>query len=303
MTTPSPKPRHRPPPILSLQHVSASRFGGVQALEDVSVLESARRGALHRRRERQRQEHADQGHHRRLSGRPGRRIDYRGQRVAGHVARARADRGLARSSGRTWRSFNEMTVAENIAHRGGRSARCRGSSIIAPCARPRRASLARLGADLDRRRAARQASPMAQRQIVAIARALGARCAAHLHGRAHRLAHAAPRRTVCSTSSARFPRQGVAVVFVSHRLAEVLEISSRVTVLRDGRLVGVFPTRGHDTVAADRADDRQDASTRRSAARDAAPRRSSLERRRLDAARRISRTSRFDHPQGRDRSV
>ena len=34
------------------------------------------------------------------------------------------------------------------------------------------------------------------------------------------------------------------MVFVSHRLAEVLEISSRVTVLRDGKLVGVFPTEG-----------------------------------------------------------
>ncbi|MEO8531851.1 MAG: sugar ABC transporter ATP-binding protein, partial [Deltaproteobacteria bacterium] len=38
--------------------------------------------------------------------------------------------------------------------------------------------------------------------------------------------------------------QGIAVVFVSHRLAEVLEISSRVTVLRDGKLVGVFATEG-----------------------------------------------------------
>jgi simple sugar transport system ATP-binding protein len=33
-------------------------------------------------------------------------------------------------------------------------------------------------------------------------------------------------------------------MFVSHRLAEVLEISSRVTVLRDGRLVGAYPTEG-----------------------------------------------------------
>ena len=38
--------------------------------------------------------------------------------------------------------------------------------------------------------------------------------------------------------------EGVAVVFVSHRLAEVLEIASRVTVIRDGRLVGVYPTEG-----------------------------------------------------------
>ena len=34
------------------------------------------------------------------------------------------------------------------------------------------------------------------------------------------------------------------MVFVSHRLAEVLDIANRVTVLRDGRLVGVYQTEG-----------------------------------------------------------
>jgi simple sugar transport system ATP-binding protein len=37
---------------------------------------------------------------------------------------------------------------------------------------------------------------------------------------------------------------GVAVVFVSHRLAEVLDVSNRVTVLRHGRLVGVYDAAG-----------------------------------------------------------
>ena len=36
--------------------------------------------------------------------------------------------------------------------------------------------------------------------------------------------------------------EGITVVFVSHRLAEVMEISDRVTILRDGKLVGVFDT-------------------------------------------------------------
>ena len=38
----------------------------------------------------------------------------------------------------------------------------------------------------------------------------------------------------------RLRAQGVAVVFVSHRLDEVVEIAERVTVLRDGRKVGTF---------------------------------------------------------------
>ena len=39
---------------------------------------------------------------------------------------------------------------------------------------------------------------------------------------------------------ARLKRQGMAIVFVSHRLGEVFEIADRITILRDGRLVGTY---------------------------------------------------------------
>ena len=40
---------------------------------------------------------------------------------------------------------------------------------------------------------------------------------------------------------ARLKRDGIAVVFVSHRLDEVVEIAERVTVMRDGKKVGTYP--------------------------------------------------------------
>jgi simple sugar transport system ATP-binding protein len=39
----------------------------------------------------------------------------------------------------------------------------------------------------------------------------------------------------------RLKQLGVAVVFVSHRLEEVVRIAARVTVLRDGRKVATLP--------------------------------------------------------------
>ncbi|MFA3919945.1 sugar ABC transporter ATP-binding protein [Ruegeria hyattellae] len=85
--------------------------------------------------------------------------------------------------------------------------------------------------------------PIAQRQIVAIARAL--------LGDARLVFMDEPTSSLTQSETdalldvvRALSLQGIAVVFVSHRLAEVIDISKRVTVLRDGKLVGVFPTEG-----------------------------------------------------------
>ena len=137
--------------------------------------------------------------------------------------------------------FPEMTVGENIAFEtllGARPRRVRHAALRVAA----KAALAQLDVmlDLDTRLGT---LPIAQRQIVAIARALVSD--ARLIFMDEPTASLTQAETdallaVVRTLSAR----GVAVVFVSHRLAEVLDISSRVTVLRDGKLVGVYPTAG-----------------------------------------------------------
>ena len=82
--------------------------------------------------------------------------------------------------------------------------------------------------------------PVAQRQIVAICRGLAA------HARVLFMDEptaSLTRREVelLLETVRRLKALGVAVVFVSHRLEEVVEIAERVTVLRDGRKVGTFP--------------------------------------------------------------
>jgi simple sugar transport system ATP-binding protein len=137
--------------------------------------------------------------------------------------------------------FPEMSVAENIAFDSllGNRPRLVSYSAMRETAL---AVLAKLDVDLDLE--ARLSSlPIAQRQIVAIARALASN--ARLIFMDEPTASLTQAETdhllaVVRTLSA----AGVAIVFVSHRLAEVLDISSRVTVLRDGRLVGVYQTKG-----------------------------------------------------------
>ena len=137
--------------------------------------------------------------------------------------------------------FNEMTVAENIAI----EAVLGGTPRIVDHAAMRKTALdvlAQLGTEIDVD-ARLNTFAIAQRQIVAIARALV--------GKAKIIFMDEPTSSLTQSETNRLldivrtlSAQGIAIVFVSHRLAEVLEISSRVTVLRDGKLVGVFATAG-----------------------------------------------------------
>ena len=223
---------------IRFEHVSV-RFGGVQALNDVSF--SVGRGEVHCLA-------GENG-----SGKstlikviagvyqaaPGARTEYFGESVAAPTPQ------LARALGVAviWQDlalFPEMTVAENIAFDGlVGSPRLVNYRVIRETAR---AALAKLGVELDLG-ARLNKLPISGRQLVAIARALASE--AKLIFMDEPTASLTQAETDHLLAVVRtLAASGVAVVFVSHRLAEVLEVSSRVTVLRDGRLVGVFDARG-----------------------------------------------------------
>ncbi len=137
--------------------------------------------------------------------------------------------------------FPEMSVAENIAFETLLGSRPRVVSHAA-VRRVAEAALQRLGVTLNLD-ARLRSLPIAERQIVAIARALSQD--ARLIFMDEPTASLTQSETDALLAIVRvLAARGVSVVFVSHRLAEVLQIASRVTVLRDGRLIGVYPTAG-----------------------------------------------------------
>ena len=137
--------------------------------------------------------------------------------------------------------FAEMSVAENIGFERNLGSRPKLVSYAAMRADAERI-LNRLGVALDLD-APLRSLPIAQRQIVAVARALvtDARLV-FMDEPTASLSHAETEALLAIVR--RLSAEGISVVFVSHRLAEVLEICSRVTVLRDGKLVGTYSTKG-----------------------------------------------------------
>jgi simple sugar transport system ATP-binding protein len=227
--------------FLDLRHV-AKRFGGVTALSDVDW--DVRRGEVHC-----------------LVGEngcgkstlikivtgvhpadPGSEIVIDGER------RDRLDPATAKRLGiqvifQDLSLFPNLTVAENIAFddnlRGlGRLARSRGMRRIAT------GQIARLGVTLDPD--ARVSSlPIASRQLVAIARGLA--------GSAKLIFMDEPTASLTRAEVnvllgivGKLKADGLSVVFVSHKLDEVIAIADRVTVLRDGRKVGTYAAREVD---------------------------------------------------------
>ncbi len=226
-------------PAILFRHVSVV-FGGVRALDDVSF--AVEQGEVHCLA-------GENG-----SGKstlikviagvyraePGAQMEYFGKTATSVTPNSARTRGIAV----IWQDlalFPEMTVAENIAFDTLLGGRPRPVSYFA-MRQTAEAALAKLGVHLDLE-ARLNTLPIAQRQVTAIARALvGDARLIFMDEPTASLTQAETDHllAVVRTLSA----SGVAVVFVSHRLAEVLDIARRVTVLRDGRLVGVFDAAG-----------------------------------------------------------
>ena len=170
---------------------------------------------------------------------PGARMRFAGQDVTG------LDPAGARRLGIQviWQDlalFPEMTVAENIGFERvlGRPRLVDYAAMRADAQR----MLERLGVPLELERRL-GTLPIAQRQVAAIARALVAE--ARLVFMDEPTASLSQDETAALLAIVRrLSADGIAVVFVSHRLAEVLDVCTRVSVLRDGRNAGTYPTAG-----------------------------------------------------------
>ena len=132
--------------------------------------------------------------------------------------------------------FPNLSVAENIAisRHLGRPHGVRRAMLRQVA----EATMARLGIRLDPEALVGDL-PIASRQLVAICRAMAgdARLLIMDEPTASLTRHEVDRLLALALD---LKQRGVAILFVSHRLGEVMQIAERVTVLRDGRKIGTY---------------------------------------------------------------
>ncbi|TNC61514.1 sugar ABC transporter ATP-binding protein [Rubellimicrobium roseum] len=139
--------------------------------------------------------------------------------------------------------FPNLSVAENIAFgaelaEGARFYRGRRVREIA------KRTLERVGVLMDLS-APVETLPVAHKQLVAIGRALASNARLIVMDEPTTALTEREVRALLGIIR-RLKADGVAVIFVSHKLAEVLEVSERVVVLRNGRVVAEGPASGFD---------------------------------------------------------
>ena len=206
-------------------------------------------GAVRARRERRRQEHADEHGVRALPARRGRDPPAR---------RARAVRQLARRHRRRHRDGAPALPAHPGVHRRREHHARRRAAHAGRCSTSTRARArirelgAQYGLDDRPRRAGRR--PVGRRA------AAGRADQGALPARPTSSSSTSPppssppaRSTSSSASSARLVEQGKSIIFITHKLREVLAVADHIVVLRGGKVVGTAdPKTRHPAVASPR---------------------------------------------------
>jgi ABC-type sugar transport system ATPase subunit len=225
-----------PLPRLAMRHVVMT-FPGVRAVDDVSF--EVRRGEVHaligeNGAGKSTLMHLVAGVYRPDAG----AIELDGASIVGLNEQGAADAGIAMVYQE--RSLvGALSVAENV-YAGRQPVNALGVIRRAPMHEGTRRILADLEVDIDPRATVAHLSP-GQQQMVEIAKGLS-----------HELKLLILDEPTSSLTInegrhlfrviRRLAAQGVAIVYVSHRMAEIFEISDRVTVMKDGRVTGVRDT-------------------------------------------------------------
>jgi ABC-type sugar transport system ATPase subunit len=224
------------PPRLAMRNV-VKTFPGVRAVDDVSF--EVRRGEIHaligeNGAGKSTLMHLVAGVYQPDSG----AVELDGTSILGLNEQGAADAGIAMVYQE--RSLvGALSVAENV-YAGRQPVNALDIIRRAPMYEGTRRILADLEVDIDPRTPVAQLSP-GQQQMVEIAKGLS-----------HELKLIILDEPTSSLTInegrhlfrviRRLAAQGVAVVYVSHRMAEIFEISNRVTVMKDGRVTGVRHT-------------------------------------------------------------